>query len=239
MENYINKLLEQVRFTKAHKMIADEIRSHMEDQIEANISEGMDPETAEKRAVEDMGDPVEAGVSLDRVHRPQIAWGVIIAAVVIAIIAIIVHIFIGRMTGNKIGISGGRLVSEGTLFAIHTIEGLVVMLLLYLVDYTTIAKYSKIMATVLLGANFVSSYAYFAMRAINGVPGMGEAGFFHILCARMYGNASSLIVLMVPLFAGILYKYKGQKTGALVKSLLWIFATAVCMSYGSIRVQWL
>lgn len=239
MENYINKLLEQVRFTKAHKMIADEIRSHMEDQIKANISEGMDPEAAEKRAVEDMGDPVEAGVSLDRVHRPQIAWGVIIAAVVIAIIAIIVHIYISNevITGYKISTSGGRLVSEGTLFAVHTIEGIVVMLLLYLVDYTTIAKYSKLVATVLLGANFVSSYAYFTMRAINGVPGMGEAGFFYLLCARMYGYASSLIVLMIPLFAGILYKYKGQKTGALVKSLLWIFATAVCMSY-KIGIGW-
>ena len=48
MEEYIKKLLEQVRFQKAHKAIGDEIRAHIEDQIEENISNGMDNETAEK-----------------------------------------------------------------------------------------------------------------------------------------------------------------------------------------------
>ncbi|WP_026655650.1 permease prefix domain 1-containing protein [Butyrivibrio sp. AE3003] len=80
MEEYIKKLLEQVRFEKAHKAIGDEIRAHIENQIEANVLDGMDKETAEKRAVEDMGDPVETGIALDKVHRPQMAWGVVIVA---------------------------------------------------------------------------------------------------------------------------------------------------------------
>ena len=66
MEEYIKKLLEQVRFQKAHKAIEDEIRAHIEDQIEDNMSEGMDKETAEKRAVEDMGNPVDVGIELDK-----------------------------------------------------------------------------------------------------------------------------------------------------------------------------
>ena len=85
MEEYIKKLLEQVRFEKAHKAIGDEIRSHIEDQIEANVLDGMDEETAEKSAVADMGDPVEAGAQLDKVHRPQMAWGVVIIALFVAI----------------------------------------------------------------------------------------------------------------------------------------------------------
>ena len=91
MEEYIRMLLEQVRFQKAHKAIGDEIRTHIEDQVQANISEGMDQETAEKRAVEDMGDPVEAGIRLDKVHRPQIAWGVIIIAIVVGVLGAIVN----------------------------------------------------------------------------------------------------------------------------------------------------
>ena len=62
MEEYIKMLLEQVRFEKAHKAIGDEIRAHIEEQIEANISDGMDRVTAEKKAVEDMGDPMEVGM---------------------------------------------------------------------------------------------------------------------------------------------------------------------------------
>ena len=89
MEEYIKILLEQVRFEKAHKAIGDEIRAHIEDQAEENISEGMDKETAEKRAVEDMGDPVEAGIALDKVHRPQVAWSVIIAVLAVALVGAI------------------------------------------------------------------------------------------------------------------------------------------------------
>ena len=50
MEEYIRKLLEQVRFKKAHKSIEGEIRSHIEDQINDNMGVGMDREEAEKAA---------------------------------------------------------------------------------------------------------------------------------------------------------------------------------------------
>ena len=65
MEEYIKKLLEQVRFKKAHKGIEDELRAHIEDQIEDNMASGMNREAAEKAAVADMGDPVEVGISMD------------------------------------------------------------------------------------------------------------------------------------------------------------------------------
>ncbi|MBE5829886.1 MAG: hypothetical protein E7305_10560 [Butyrivibrio sp.] len=93
MEEYIKKLLEQVRFKKAHKSIEGEIRSHIEEQINDNISAGMDRADAEKAAVEDMGDPVEVGISMDGVHRPQIAWNVVALAVIIGIMSIFVHEF--------------------------------------------------------------------------------------------------------------------------------------------------
>ena len=91
MEEYIRKLLEQVRFKKAHKSIEEEIRSHIEDQINDNMSAGMDREEAEKAAVADMGDPVEVGISMDRVHRPRIAWSVVAIAVLIGIASSVVH----------------------------------------------------------------------------------------------------------------------------------------------------
>lgn len=44
-------LLEQIRCKKARPYIRQELRNHMEDQIEANIHAGMDNESAEKEAV--------------------------------------------------------------------------------------------------------------------------------------------------------------------------------------------
>ena len=100
MEEYIQILLEQVRFYQAHKVIEDELRAHMEDQIEANMAAGMDREAAEKAAVADMGDPVEAGVSMDRVHRPRIAWNVVIIAVLVGIVSSVIHELVAIDAGH-------------------------------------------------------------------------------------------------------------------------------------------
>lgn len=74
MDEYLKTLLEQIRCRKARPYIRQELKNHMEDQIETNIHAGMDYESAEKEAVKAMGDPVETGISLDRIHKPQIAW---------------------------------------------------------------------------------------------------------------------------------------------------------------------
>ena len=71
MDEYLKTLLEQIRCKKINH-IRQELQNHMEDQIEANIHAGMDYRVRKKEAVKDMGDPVEAGISLDRIHKPQI-----------------------------------------------------------------------------------------------------------------------------------------------------------------------
>ena len=47
MEEYIEKLISQIRCKKARPFVADEIRGHLEDQISANVEEGMSEEDAE------------------------------------------------------------------------------------------------------------------------------------------------------------------------------------------------
>lgn len=72
MEKYLEKLLLQIRCKKARPYIAEEIRGHIESQIEDNIADGMSYEEAEKNAVADMGDPVTVGISLDKIHSPRL-----------------------------------------------------------------------------------------------------------------------------------------------------------------------
>ena len=43
----------------------------------AYLASGMTEYEAEEAAVEQMGDPVAAGMELDQVHRPKMAWGMI------------------------------------------------------------------------------------------------------------------------------------------------------------------
>ena len=62
-----------------------------------------------------------------------------------------------------------------------------------------------------------------------------------VLIATVVGNifgwTGSLAFLMIPLFAGILYKYREQKYRALTYSLLWIIATGVIASRQEMRIR--
>lgn len=123
MDEYIRILLEQVRCRKAHEMIEEEIRNHIEDQAEANMAVGMSRSEALEEAVRDMGDPIEVGIAMDRIHRPALAWNMVLMAAVISIAGIVIHIAIGN---NQM---------DSFRFAFHTIFGFGIMLFIYRLDY--------------------------------------------------------------------------------------------------------
>lgn len=136
MDEYLKLLLEQIRCTKARPYIKQELQDHMEDQIAENMKAGMDHEQAEKEAVRDMGDPVETGISLDSIHRPQAAWKLLGMIILISIAGILIHAGIsGKASENA--------VAGSDRYVFHVIIGLAVMMILYLLDYTVLAKFSK------------------------------------------------------------------------------------------------
>lgn len=51
MDKYIKTLISQIRCKKARPFIADEIRDHIECQIEDNIANGMTKEDAERNVI--------------------------------------------------------------------------------------------------------------------------------------------------------------------------------------------
>ena len=239
MEEYIKKLLEQVRFEKAHKAIGDEIRSHIEDQIEANISEGMDKETAEKSAVQDMGDPVETGVALDKVHRPQIAWGVIIAAIGVGILGVIIHLFLNKVPtsySSEIKIFGNITVDDTGYYIYNVVCGIAVMLIFFLIDYTVVAKYSKIAAVILMVSYAIKNFAL-CKRMENMDAFLNNEPIEYTSLEKFFSWSGPRIFLLVPLFAGIIYKYKGQKYDGLIKSLIWIIVSGIVAAGAGVNNQ--
>ena len=87
-KRYMELLLEQIRNKRAKELVAHEITSHIEDQEEAYRAQGLTAYDAERRAVLDMGDPVETGVSLDAVHKPKMSWSMIILTAIISLLGV-------------------------------------------------------------------------------------------------------------------------------------------------------
>ena len=205
MGEYLKILLEQIRCKKARPYIRQELQNHMEDQIEANIHAGMNYESAEKEAVKDMGDPVEAGISLDRIHKPQIAWKLLFMIALISVAGIVTHIMIATNMDGADAFASSR-------YAIHVLVGIVVMMVLYFMDYTLLAKCSKLIAVILIATCLLT--LFFGV-SINGMT----------YCMNIGGRVISIQALMlfyVPIYGGVIYQYHGLGYKGFMKAVAWM-----------------
>lgn len=205
MNEYLNTLLEQIRCRKARPYIRQELQDHIEDQIEENIHAGMDYESAEKEAVKDMGDPVETGISLDRIHKPQIAWKLLFMIALLSIAGIMTHEMITRhINVTEASISGK--------YVIHVMVGIVVMMGLYFVDYTVLARVSKVIAIILMVLCLLT--LLFGV-SVNGMTYWLAIGKWPI-------SIQALMLFYVPIYGGVMYKYHGSGYSGLIKSVVWM-----------------
>lgn len=217
METYLEKLLSQIRCKKARPYIAEEIKDHIESQIADNLSEGMTYEEAEKNAVADMGDPVEVGISLDRIHKPKIAWKLLVIVGILSLLGILIQQSILRQPGyQELEIrmqERYRYAAEG--FGAAVVIGLLLMCVIYFLDYTVIAKYSRFIggAILILGGLQVAGFGGF-----DYVDGIGN----WIGIGRLRVAMTSLMMFYVPIYGAILYKYRNGGFTALCKALLWL-----------------
>ena len=94
IETYVETAMDQVRWKKARPGLAAEIRTHLLDQRDACLAQGMDEGAAQGEAVRQMGDPVALGTDLDRVHRPRPQWGLLVFALALAALGTLVRLFL-------------------------------------------------------------------------------------------------------------------------------------------------
>ena len=221
MEAYLEKLLSQIRCKKARPYISDEIRSHIESQIEDNISSGMEYAEAEKNAVADMGDPIEVGISLDKIHKPKIAWKLLAIVGVLSLLGIIVQqsIFYKTIHSDLEPYLQETYQASMVGFVSSIVFGFLIMCGIYFVDYTVVAKYSKIIGLFIMAMGILLLTGFFGGTTCGVYYSVGF-GMFRI-------SATSLMMFYVPLYGAIIYKYKGDGIWGLLKACLWLICPVV------------
>lgn len=200
--SYLHILAEQIRTKRARPMVIKEVEAHIEDQKLSFIAERMTAAEAEEAAVREMGDPVEAGVALDRVHRPKMEWGVLAGVIFISLVGLVIQIAV-ILTAYPKG-SPGRFQAAAVHggagdYVMAMAAGLILMLIICLVDYTLIDRFAVIF-WVLLNALIV--LCIMTAPTVNGRP-------LYLL---------QLASLLVPFYAGMLYHFRGQGQKGLIKS---------------------
>ena len=76
---------EQLRWKKARPLVEDELLTHLCDQRDTLMAQGMDETIATAESLRLTGDPYEIGTALDRVHRPKTPTALFVLAAVIAL----------------------------------------------------------------------------------------------------------------------------------------------------------
>lgn len=128
MDEFIKTLTDQMRCAKARDGVAREMSAHIIDQVDAYEQSGMEHEKAVEKAVRGMGDPVEIGVSMDRIHRPQIDWKMLLLTFMLSIAGLFC----------MMPVYGAEQVLFGQ--GLFMLVGFAVIAVVYFIDYSVIGR---------------------------------------------------------------------------------------------------
>lgn len=97
---YLEQVAGQIRWKRARPVVLWELRQHLEDQRDAFAGQGL--ADAERLAVEEMGDPVAVGLELDRVHRPQSQWSLMVITALLAVCGGLLRVMLNGAYGPSL-----------------------------------------------------------------------------------------------------------------------------------------
>ena len=200
VSEYIDAVTGQMRCKRARGMVAKELSDHISDQMESYVKEGMDPEAAASEAVRQMGDAVEVGMEMDRLHRPRLDKKVLVAVGIFSLAAIFFQTMIVQaLRAANINDMSSKMVPLQVLFGV-----LLMVAILYL-DYTILGKHPVILWVVLVCLPWV----------------------WNVSRINWYGDRVCMYVfmgLMLPAYVGIVYHYRKKGWLGLLCSLFWLLA---------------
>lgn len=213
-KEYLDTLAEQIRSKPAAAAVRREIESHIEEQKKAFLAEGMTGPEAEEAAVQEMGDPVETGVAMDLIHRPQIPWGSVVLIVFLSIVGMVFRFsLMTKLPG--VSFMTGDVTREGLYLCL----GLALMIGICLIDYSRIGRRARtcslVLALVLMAGNL------FAGIVVNGMSG-------YLYFAGRVVSINLVWPLFVPLYGGIIYRYRKGGYQGLAACLLWTLPGVIC-----------
>lgn len=200
-KEYMKTLEEQIQNKRARALVAEEINGHIEEQAQGYEEEGMSREDAKREAVRQMGDPVETGCALNRIHRPAFPWKLFVLAVFLTAASILMSVVIFGKT------EGGASQAEqlGSLLVINGVSFAMIFLVMY-VDYTWLFLHIRAVAVCYL--------ICLCLVWSGGVIGNYQTALF---------ACYSMQVLLPVIFAGIIYQYRGKEFAGILKAVGWIF----------------
>ncbi len=184
---YLERICGQIRWKKAHPSIRRELCGHMEDQMAEYVSAGIPPEEAARKAVQEMGDPVEVGTRLDRSYRPKVDKGLLLAAGLLMLAGWLLQSVLYQSFMPRINL------------LIAMVLGIVAMLAAVKVDYTVFAMNRR-----------MGMIVYFLYNTIIFIFPIFYRYGHNSFCYLMFSAAVHLFLLFPLVLCGVIYSFRNQ-----------------------------
>lgn len=201
-KEYTELVCQQLRWKKARSAIKREIGTHLCDQRDALIKNGMDEDSANRESIRQMGDAFEIGMELDRIHRPKPAWELFALTALLALIGLFIKIFLTYDSDASL---------QPIYSAVAIFLGTGCMLGAYFLDFTLIGKYPLL---IYFGTALASVIVCLAPEQT-------------MMSGRHY--YAQYVSLLFPLaFAALLYRLHGRKYIGLFLALAGLGLLSFC-----------
>lgn len=206
--NYIELLSDQIRCKRALPLVTKELELHIEEQKADFMAEGMTEREAEEAAVREMGDPVEVGVEMDRIHRPKMNWSIIIAIGIVSLLGVGILYALDTNIEQK-----DMLFLYPPSHLLYMTIGYIAMIGVCYFDYTRIAHRAK---------ELLAAYIILLIggMALFGTTVNGARVFVSLFGISMSMNQT--VLLTIPLYCAVLYELRGHGYKGLLKGILWM-----------------
>lgn len=198
---YLNTLTEQIQNKNARLLVLEEITAHIEDQKDAYLLDGKNETEAEELAVKEMGNPIDTGAKLNKIHRPKTDPWMLAAMIILTLIGIVMQSIISA------GYDGPQLTAALSMRTIlFNLTGFALMLVVYFADYRILGKYIWYFYGIYLLAAVVLPH----------IPPYYDY-------SHHWQLGQTLNILFIPLFAALCYHFRGEKGRGIIKALCLLF----------------
>jgi len=218
IKTFLDNVCIHIKCKAVHSDIREELSQHINDLKDDFIKQGYDEEKALDKAISAMGNYDEIGTKLNKQHKPQTEWSLIILTCMIASIGGIVMYISSNFETNAVNF---------TNYLVYAALGGVVLIGTYFFDY---AKLKKLAMPIYIGVIVWLIVGQCFGQRVNGIP--------TIVMRNFSISVTTLSPLILIAMAGFMQKYRGGGILEIIKLVaLMTLPLIIMMTYPSFSMM--
>ena len=87
VKDFLNTVSNQIKYKPVREIITEELEEHIDEIISENTTNGLSEGLAEEIAIRQMGNPIQIGKNLNKIHKPKMDWITLILTLILILIS--------------------------------------------------------------------------------------------------------------------------------------------------------